>query len=151
MRTGSTRSNLKTHKDDPSLMNASHKRNFKLVVGTQPTGILASNNTEAGKRVSTTESLLLSKSQTIFQSQLIRRYVSINSRSTKNDLFIQGITNDDILAKNIRRELNRTIRYSIFQQCSNPASFNELLDFSGSSLQATYDHLLIRASYRQFD
>ena len=51
----------------------------------------------------------------------------------------------------IRREMDRSIRYSIFQQWSILASFNEPLDFPESSLQATYGHLLVQASYRQFD
>ena len=72
-------------------MNAFHKRNFNLLVGTQQTGIHVSKNTEVGKRVSATESLLLLKSQTIFQSQTMRRYISINSRSTKNDIFVQSM------------------------------------------------------------
>ena len=73
------------------------------------------------------------------------------SRPTKSDPFVQSIPDDDILANNIHRELNRSIRYSIFQQWSSSASFNELLDFSGSTLQATYGHLLIQASYSQSD
>ena len=133
-------------------MNALQKRNFKLLVGTQQTGIPVSNNTEeAGKRVSATESLLLLKSQTIFQSQTIRRYISINSRSTKNYLFVQSIPNDDIFANNIRIA---SIRYaSKFPTAvkTSSASFNELLDFSGSCLQATYGYLLdnVQASYSQ--
>ena len=35
------------------------------------------------------------------------------SRSTERDPFIQNIANDDVLAKNVRRELNRSIRYAI--------------------------------------
>ena len=34
------------------------------------------------------------------------------SRSTENSPFVQRITNDDVLANNIRRELNRSIRYA---------------------------------------
>ena len=96
-----------------------------------------------------TKSLLLEKQnhlnhQTAYFGQCI-------SRSTKSDPFVQSITNDDIPANNIRRELNRSIlRNSIFQQWSSLASFNELLHFSESSLQATYGHLRVQASYRRF-
>ena len=68
-----------THKKDPSLMNAFQKRNFKLLVGTHQTKI--TNGTKMGKIVSVADILLLLKSQTIFQSHTIRRYISI--RSTK--------------------------------------------------------------------
>ena len=50
--------------------------------------------------------------------------------------------------------LNRSIRYASnfpIVPKTDSASFNEQVDFSGSSLQATYGHLLIQASYRQFD
>ena len=42
--------------------------------------------------------------------------------------------------------------YGQFQTAvkTSSASFNELLDVSGSSLQATCGHLLIQASYSQF-
>ena len=73
------------------------------------------------------------------------------SRSTKSDPFVQSITNDDILTNNMRRELDRSISSSIFQQWSSSASFNELLDFSGSSLQATCGNLLIQANYSQLN
>ena len=149
MCTDNTRSNCKTHKNDPSLMNAFQKQTFKLLVGTQRTEIPIWNNTEAGKRISTTESLLLLKSQTIFQSKTIRRYISI--RPTKNDLFVPSITNDNALANNIRIASIRYARKFPTAVKTSSARFNELLDFSGSSLQATYGHLLIQASYRQFD
>ena len=68
IRTGSTRSKFKTYKEDLSLMNAFHKRNFKLLVRTQRKRNPVSNNTEAGERVSATESLLLLKRQTIVQT-----------------------------------------------------------------------------------
>ena len=48
--------------------------------------------------------------------------------------------------------LNRSIRYAInFLTAvkTSSARFNELLIFSGSSLQATYGHLLVQASYSQ--
>ena len=35
------------------------------------------------------------------------------SRSTKSDPFVQNITNDGVLANNVRRELNKSIRYAI--------------------------------------
>ena len=151
MRTDSTRSNFEMQNKDPSPMNAFQKRNFKLLVETQRTWIPVSNNTKAGKRVSATENQLLLKSQTIFQSQTIRRYISINSGSIKNDLFVQSITNDDILANKRRIASIHYARKFPTAVKTSSASFNELLDFSGSSLQATYGHLLIRASYRQFD
>ena len=116
-----------------------------------------SNNTEAGKRVSSTESLLLLKSQTIFQSQTIRQYISINSRSAKFDLSVQSLTNDDILANNIHNTymLDRRVLYaSNFPTVikTGSANFNELLDFSGSSLQIPYDYLhVVQASYSQSD
>ena len=74
------------------------------------------NNTEAGKRVSATESLLLLKSQTMFKSQTIRRYILINSKSTENDIFIQSITNGDVLANNIRIVIICYAQYSILQE-----------------------------------
>ena len=101
----------------------------------------------SGKRVSATESLLLLKSKTTFQSQTIKRYISINSRSTKTDLFVQSITNDDVLANNIHVSSARSIRYARnFPTVvkTDSASFKEQPDFSGSSLQATYGHLQIQ-------
>ena len=50
--------------------------------------------------------------------------------------------------------LNRSIchaRYFPTVVKTDSASFNELLDFAGSSLQAAYGHLLIQASYSQSD
>ena len=48
----------------------------------------------------------------------------------------------------------KSIRYaSIFPTVVNTgsASFNELLNFSGNSLQAIYGYLLVQVSYSQFD
>ena len=118
------------HKEDPFLMNAFQKLNFKLMVGTQRTRISVSNKTEGGKRVSATKSLLLLKSQTTFPSQTIRRYISINSRSTKNDLFGQSITSDDVLVNNIRiASIRYASKFSAAVKTSS-ASFNELFAFS---------------------
>ena len=59
----STRSNLKrVSKEDPSLMNAFQKRNFKLLADPIEQGFFVSNKTEeADKRVSATKSQLLEK------------------------------------------------------------------------------------------
>ena len=130
MRTDSTRSNSKVHKEDSSLMNAFQKRNFKLLAGTQRTRIPVSNNMKGGKRVSATESLLLLKSQTIFPSQAIKRYIPINSRSTKNDVFVQSITSDGILINNIRIASIRYARKFSAAVKTSSASFNELFAFS---------------------
>ena len=152
MRADRTRSNFKTHEESPSLINTFQNRTFKQLVGTQRIVMIrVSTNTEVGKSVSATESLLLLNSQSIFQSQTIRWYISNNSRSTKNDLFVQSITHDDILANNMpitsihyARKFPTAVKTSL-------ASFNELLDFSGSSLQAAYGYLLVRASHSQSD
>ena len=51
------------------------------------------------------------------------------SRSTENGLFVQSITNDDVLANDIRRE-----HYCL-----------------GRSLQVTYGHVLVQVRYNQFN
>ena len=87
---------LKTHTG-----NAFQKRNVKLLL-TVP------NNTEAGKRVSATESLLLLKSQTIFQAQIayFAQYIL-----SKDNAFVRNITNR-VLANNIRIASNFSTSYS---------------------------------------
>ena len=85
----------------------------------------------------------------------IKRYISIKyfSRSNGNDLFVQSITNNDVLANSIRHQLGAYVtpsnhliqgkfRKSIVICCSH---------FSGSSLQTIYGHLLAQTSYSQFN
>ena len=57
------------------------------------------------------------------------------------------------LAKYIRRELNRSIRYAQFSFGTRKFGKSSVVctHFSRSSLQATYGHLLVQASYSQFD
>ena len=52
VRTSNAYSSFKPHKEDPSLINASQKQNFKF----QTILVTLPNNTEAGKRVSATDS-----------------------------------------------------------------------------------------------
>ena len=89
----------------------------------------ATNKTKADKRVNATESLLLLKGRTISQSPDSILWSMYLSKSTENDPFVQSTTNDDLLA---------TI-------------YVVSINFSGSSLQATYGHLLVQASYSYFN
>ena len=87
------------------------------------------------------------KSQGVTKSLLLEKRNHLNhqvaylgqciSRSTKSDPFVQNIANIDILGNNIRRELNRSIRYSSnFPKMvkTGSVSFNKLLNCLGSSL-----------------
>ena len=96
-------------------MHAFQKQNFKLLVVSIEQSISCFEQDRSGQKSQcATESLILEKQnhlnhQTAYFGQCI-------SRSTKSDPFVQSITNGNILANNIRRELKRSIRYSIFQQ-----------------------------------
>ena len=91
-------------------MNAFRKRNFKVLVDSVEQGIFYfEKDGSRQKNQCTTRSLHLEKQnhlnhQTAYFGQCI-------SRSTKSDPFVLSITNDDILANNIRRELKRSIRF----------------------------------------
>ena len=92
---------FKTREEDPSLMNTFQKSNFKLLVVPIDQGISCFEQDESGQKSQcVTKSLLLEKKnhlshQTAYFGQCI-------SRSTRSDPFIQNITNDNILANNIR-------------------------------------------------
>ena len=73
--------------------------------------------------------------------------------STKSDPFVRSITNLRISKQYLYMLGAYIITRSSFQQWSKRgfARFNELLKFSGSSLQATCGYLLVQASYSQSD
>ena len=82
----------------------SETSNFKLLV-------TLSNNTEASKRVSAAESLLLLKSQTIFRAQMADFVQCISSK----DPLVRSIV-DRVLAKQYTHRLGAYVRLSILLQ-----------------------------------
>ena len=92
---------FKTRDEDPSLMNAFQKRNFKLLVDPTEQGFLFRT-----KRKRTIQSVRYRahyyKIRTILQSSDDILRSMYFSRSTEGDPFVQSITNDDVLANIIR-------------------------------------------------
>ena len=125
----------KTHEEDPPLMNA-----FKSEISS--CWLILSNRVSCFKQDWSgqksrcgTKSLLLEKQNRL--NHQMTYFGQCISRSTKNDPFVQNITDDGVLANNIRRKLNRSIRYaSNFATVvkTGSISMNELLNFSASSL-----------------
>ena len=82
-------------------MNVFQKRN-QAAGSSHRTEFPVSNKMEADKSVNASESLLPLKDRTISQSSEEGIFRSMYSRSIENDSFVQSITNDDVLANNIR-------------------------------------------------
>ena len=85
-------------------MNAFQKRIFKLDDFIEQ-GTSCYKQEDKGQEVNATKSLFVYKRKTILQSSDgIFRSIYF-SRSTKNGPFVQSITDDDVLANNIRHQL----------------------------------------------
>ena len=86
-------------------MNAFQKRSFKVLVDPIEQGISCFEQDGSGQKSQYDKEPTFRKAEPFFNHQTIRRYISVKyfSRSTKNDPFVQSISNDDVLANNIRR------------------------------------------------
>ena len=88
-------------------MNEFRRQNFNCWLIPSYTVSPVSNNTEADNRVSATKNLLLEVQNliSIIKPDGIFRLIYFSS-STENDLFVQSITNDDVLANSVHTSSN---------------------------------------------
>ena len=123
MRTSGYKLQFQTREEDPFLMNIFQKQNSKLPVAPIDQGIYCfEQDGSRQKSKCATKSLLQEKHNPLnHQTAYFGQSISI---STKSDPFVQSISNDDVLANNIRICLREQFpnsgqdRVSKFQQAT---------------------------------
>ena len=111
-------------------MNAFQKRNLKLLIDPSEQGVSCfEQDGTRQKSQCATKNLLLEKQNHLNNQTAYSRQCILSS--TKSDPFVQGIVNDDILANSVRRELNKSIRSSIFLTVVKLSNFQRSTQFFG--------------------